>query len=96
MPTSPRLTQHSTQCLFVQEMVMCALSSPAGKHWSSLQRLAPTVGQSLMDAQRREKDEADTVTAMASLTVDTEQATSTVSAETNRSTDEPMEEEPVL
>uniref|UniRef100_A0A4W5LRH4 Histone deacetylase n=2 Tax=Hucho hucho TaxID=62062 RepID=A0A4W5LRH4_9TELE len=55
-----------------------------GKHWSSLQRLAPTVGQSLMDAQRREKDEADTVTAMASLTVDTE------------STEEPMEEEPVL
>ncbi|XP_071028163.1 histone deacetylase 5-like isoform X3 [Oncorhynchus clarkii lewisi] len=67
------------------------------KHWSSLQRLAPTVGQSLMDAQRREKDEADTVTAMASLTVDTEQAaTSTVSTETNRSTEEPMEEEPVL
>uniref|UniRef100_A0A8C8GZJ1 Histone deacetylase n=1 Tax=Oncorhynchus tshawytscha TaxID=74940 RepID=A0A8C8GZJ1_ONCTS len=54
------------------------------KHWSSLQRLGPTVGQSLMDAQRREKDEADTVTAMASLTVDTE------------STEEPMEEEPVL
>uniref|UniRef100_A0A4W5PV14 Histone deacetylase n=1 Tax=Hucho hucho TaxID=62062 RepID=A0A4W5PV14_9TELE len=54
------------------------------KHWNSLQRLAPTVGQSLMDAQRREKDEADTVTAMASLTVDTE------------STEEPMEEEPVL
>uniref|UniRef100_A0AAY4DZY3 Histone deacetylase n=1 Tax=Denticeps clupeoides TaxID=299321 RepID=A0AAY4DZY3_9TELE len=52
------------------------------KHWSSLQRLAPTVGQSLLDAQRREKDEADTVTAMASLTVDTET--------------EPMEEEPVL
>uniref|UniRef100_A0A8C7TKL4 Histone deacetylase n=1 Tax=Oncorhynchus mykiss TaxID=8022 RepID=A0A8C7TKL4_ONCMY len=67
------------------------------KHWSSLQRLAPTVGQSLMDAQRREKDEADTVTAMASLTVDTEQAaTSTVSTETSRSTEEPMEEEPVL
>uniref|UniRef100_A0A4W5LUL1 Histone deacetylase n=1 Tax=Hucho hucho TaxID=62062 RepID=A0A4W5LUL1_9TELE len=68
-----------------------------GKHWSSLQRLAPTVGQSLMDAQRREKDEADTVTAMASLTVDTEQAAaSTVSTETSRSTEEPMEEEPVL
>eukprot|EP00063_Salmo_salar_P073960 XP_014048795.1 PREDICTED: histone deacetylase 5-like isoform X6 [Salmo salar] len=67
------------------------------KHWSSLQRLAPTVGQSLMDAQRREKEEADTVTAMASLTVDTEQAAaSTVSTETSRSTEEPMEEEPVL
>uniref|UniRef100_A0A8C8H1U2 Histone deacetylase n=1 Tax=Oncorhynchus tshawytscha TaxID=74940 RepID=A0A8C8H1U2_ONCTS len=60
-------------------------SHPAGKHWSSLQRLGPTVGQSLMDAQRREKDEADTVTAMASLTVDTEQAAApTVSAETSR------------
>ncbi|KAJ7992575.1 hypothetical protein DPEC_G00280110 [Dallia pectoralis] len=67
------------------------------KHWSSLQRLAPTVGQSLIDAQRREKDEADAVTAMASLTVDTELvATSTASSETNRSTEEPMEEEPVL
>ncbi|XP_012991487.1 histone deacetylase 5 isoform X3 [Esox lucius] len=67
------------------------------KHWSSLQRLAPTVGLSLMDAQRREKDEADTVTAMASLTVDTEQAAaSAASTETNRSTEEPMEEEPVL
>ncbi|KAI5091066.1 histone deacetylase 5 isoform X1 [Silurus meridionalis] len=42
------------------------------KHWSSVERFAPTVSQSLQDAQRREKDEADTVTAMASLTVDTE------------------------
>uniref|UniRef100_A0A8C7UPH4 Histone deacetylase n=1 Tax=Oncorhynchus mykiss TaxID=8022 RepID=A0A8C7UPH4_ONCMY len=73
-----------------------------GKHWSSLQRLAPTVGQSLMDAQRREKDEADTVTAMASLTVDTEQAARLMSVMpfpiwcTCRSTEEPMEEEPVL
>ncbi|XP_030649036.1 histone deacetylase 5 [Chanos chanos] len=64
------------------------------KHWSSLQRLAPTVGQSLLDAQRREKDEADTVTAMASLTVDTEPTP--VSTETSRSTEEPMEEEPVV
>uniref|UniRef100_A0A8C1RMK4 Histone deacetylase n=1 Tax=Cyprinus carpio TaxID=7962 RepID=A0A8C1RMK4_CYPCA len=55
------------------------------KHWMSLQRLAPTVGQSLLDAQRREKDEADTLTAMASLTVDNDQ-----------SAEEPMEEEPVL
>uniref|UniRef100_A0AAY4BQG6 Histone deacetylase n=1 Tax=Denticeps clupeoides TaxID=299321 RepID=A0AAY4BQG6_9TELE len=64
------------------------------KHWSSLQRLAPTVGQSLLDAQRREKDEADTVTAMASLTVDTE--TAPAATETSRATEEPMEEEPVL
>ncbi|XP_056309342.1 histone deacetylase 5 isoform X1 [Danio aesculapii] len=64
------------------------------KHWTSLQRLAPTVGQSLLDAQRREKDEADTLTAMASLTVDNEQQTT--STETSRSAEEPMEEEPVL
>lgn len=47
----------------------------ADKHWSSVQRFAPTVGQSLLEAQRREKDEADTVSAMASLTVDTEPGT---------------------
>ncbi|XP_051744736.1 histone deacetylase 5 isoform X2 [Ctenopharyngodon idella] len=64
------------------------------KHWTSLQRLAPTVGQSLLDAQRREKDEADTLTAMASLTVDNDQQTT--STETSRSAEEPMEEEPVL
>lgn len=73
------------------------------KHWGCVQQLAPTVGQSLQDAQRREKDEADTVTAMASLTVDTElqqqqQTTNSdaVATETSRSADEPMEEEPVL
>ncbi|XP_051994989.1 histone deacetylase 5-like isoform X5 [Xyrauchen texanus] len=64
------------------------------KHWASLQRLAPTVGQSLLDAQRREKDEADTLTAMASLTVDNDQTMT--STETSRSAEEPMEEEPVL
>uniref|UniRef100_A0A671LS01 Histone deacetylase n=1 Tax=Sinocyclocheilus anshuiensis TaxID=1608454 RepID=A0A671LS01_9TELE len=51
------------------------------KHWMSLQRLATTVGQSLLDAQRREKDEADTLTAMASLTVDNDQQKT--STETN-------------
>ncbi|XP_016307924.1 histone deacetylase 5-like [Sinocyclocheilus anshuiensis] len=64
------------------------------KHWMSLQRLATTVGQSLLDAQRREKDEADTLTAMASLTVDNDQQKT--STETSRSAEEPMEEEPVL
>ncbi|XP_061088005.1 histone deacetylase 5-like isoform X3 [Conger conger] len=63
------------------------------KHWSSVQRFAPTVGQSLMEAQRREKDEADTVNAMASLTVDTEPGASQPSS---RPAEEPMEEEPVL
>uniref|UniRef100_A0A671SV57 Histone deacetylase n=1 Tax=Sinocyclocheilus anshuiensis TaxID=1608454 RepID=A0A671SV57_9TELE len=64
------------------------------KHWTSVQRLAPTVGQSLLDTQRREKDEADTLTAMASLTVDNDQQKT--STETSRSAEEPMEEEPVL
>ncbi|XP_059413749.1 histone deacetylase 5-like isoform X5 [Carassius carassius] len=64
------------------------------KHWTSVQRLAPTVGQSLLDTQRREKDEADTLTAMASLTVDNDQQKA--STETSRSAEEPMEEEPVL
>ncbi|KAL4630863.1 histone deacetylase 5-like isoform X2 [Arapaima gigas] len=54
------------------------------KHWSSVQRFAPTVGQSMVEAQRREKEEADTVSAMASLTVDPQPM------------EEPMEEEPVL
>ncbi|KAJ8345478.1 hypothetical protein SKAU_G00296710, partial [Synaphobranchus kaupii] len=44
------------------------------KHWGCLERLAPTVGQSLTEAQHRDKEEAETVTAMASLTVDNEQA----------------------
>ncbi|XP_053531178.1 histone deacetylase 5 isoform X5 [Ictalurus punctatus] len=65
------------------------------KHWSSVQRLAPTVSQSLQDAQRREKDEADTVTAMASLTVDTEHTASSPQS-SSRAAEEPMEEEPVL
>ncbi|XP_043911097.1 histone deacetylase 5 isoform X2 [Protopterus annectens] len=64
------------------------------KQWSSVQRYASTVGCSLTEAQKREEDEAETVTAMASLTVDnTEQAKS---ENNSRQTDEPMEEEPVL
>ncbi|MBN3312898.1 HDAC5 deacetylase, partial [Atractosteus spatula] len=46
------------------------------KHWKSAQRLSATVGQSLLEAQRREKEEAETVSAMASLSVDTEQGAS--------------------
>ncbi|XP_035253696.1 histone deacetylase 5 isoform X2 [Anguilla rostrata] len=63
------------------------------KHWNCVEPLAPTVGQSLMEAQHRDKEEADTVTAMASLTVDNEQG---VATEPRRPTEEPMEEEPVL
>ncbi|KAL4657833.1 histone deacetylase 5-like [Arapaima gigas] len=63
------------------------------KHWSSVQRFAPTVGQSLLEAQWREKEEADALVAMASLTVDTERDPS---QEVVRSPEEPMEQEPVL
>ncbi|KPP62053.1 hypothetical protein Z043_119786 [Scleropages formosus] len=37
------------------------------KHWSSVQRFAPTVAQSAVEAQRREKEEADTAAAQAFL-----------------------------
>lgn len=48
----------------------------SGKHWSSVKRYASTVGYSLLEAQKHEKEEAETVTALASLTVDTEQNSS--------------------
>nr|XP_023676641.1 histone deacetylase 5 [Paramormyrops kingsleyae] len=63
------------------------------KHWSSVQRFSSAAGLSLLEAQRREKEEADTVSAMASLTVDAEQG---VIQDSSRSMEEPMEEEPVL
>ncbi|XP_061555911.1 histone deacetylase 5 isoform X2 [Phycodurus eques] len=72
------------------------------KHWSCLQTLSATSGHSLQDgplgAQRQsEKDEADTVSAMASLSVDVAQSGSTANVnDASRSTEEPMEEEPVL
>uniref|UniRef100_A0AAY4DH11 Histone deacetylase n=1 Tax=Denticeps clupeoides TaxID=299321 RepID=A0AAY4DH11_9TELE len=40
-----------------------------GKYWRSLQRHASTLGYSLLEAQRCETEEAETVTAMASLSV---------------------------
>uniref|UniRef100_A0A674P3I1 Histone deacetylase n=1 Tax=Takifugu rubripes TaxID=31033 RepID=A0A674P3I1_TAKRU len=61
-----------------------------GKHWPCLQSLSHTSTHSLSDApkaaQGQSEDEAETVSAMASLSVDVEQ----------QSTEEPMEEEPVL
>ncbi|XP_035771789.1 histone deacetylase 5 [Neolamprologus brichardi] len=72
------------------------------KHWSCLQSLSQTSGHSLLDGPlgaqgQSEKDEAETVSAMASLSVDVEQPGSVPdSTETSRSTEEPMEEEPVL
>ncbi|XP_063069547.1 histone deacetylase 4 isoform X2 [Engraulis encrasicolus] len=59
------------------------------KYWRCLQRCASTVGYSLLEAQRCETDEAETVTAMASLSVANKQLG-------KRPEDEPMEEEPPL
>ncbi|XP_051905536.1 histone deacetylase 5 isoform X2 [Hippocampus zosterae] len=72
------------------------------KHWSCLQALSPTGSPSLSDGPpaaqvQSEKDEADTVSAMASLSVDVQQSGSAANmADAGRSTEEPMEEEPVL
>lgn len=63
--------------------------SPPGKYWRCLQRLSSTVGHSLIEAQKCEKEEAETVTAMASLSVGVKPAE-------KRSEEEPMEEEPPL
>uniref|UniRef100_A0A3Q3K4B2 Histone deacetylase n=1 Tax=Monopterus albus TaxID=43700 RepID=A0A3Q3K4B2_MONAL len=72
------------------------------KHWSRLQSLSQTSGHSLLDGPlgaqgQSEKDEAETVSAMASLSVDVDQPGSVPdNTEASRSTEEPMEEEPVL
>lgn len=42
---------------------------PAGQYWRSLQRLSSTAAYSLLEAQKCENEEAETVTAMASLSV---------------------------
>ncbi|XP_015214727.1 histone deacetylase 4 isoform X3 [Lepisosteus oculatus] len=59
------------------------------KYWRSVQRFASTVGYSVIEAQKCETEEAETVTAMASLSVATKQME-------KRPEDEPMEEEPPL
>ncbi|XP_057609741.1 histone deacetylase 4 isoform X3 [Chionomys nivalis] len=59
------------------------------KYWRCLQRLSSTVGHSLIEAQKCENEEAETVTAMASLSVGVKPAE-------KRSEEEPMEEEPPL
>lgn len=69
------------------------------KHWSCLQGVSLSSGHMLMDSPlgQSEKDEAETVSAMASLSVDVEQPSSVPdNSDTSRSTEEPMEEEPVL
>uniref|UniRef100_A0A671MWT4 Histone deacetylase n=1 Tax=Sinocyclocheilus anshuiensis TaxID=1608454 RepID=A0A671MWT4_9TELE len=59
------------------------------KYWRSLQRSASTLGYSLLEAQRCETEEAETVTAMASLSVANKHMG-------KRCKEEPMEEEPPL
>ncbi|XP_066484883.1 histone deacetylase 5 isoform X2 [Tiliqua scincoides] len=63
------------------------------KHWSSVKHSAAVVGCSLLEAQKGEAEEAETVSAMASLSVDTEQGKADGSV---RQAEEPMEAEPVL
>ncbi|XP_075774541.1 histone deacetylase 5 isoform X2 [Pelodiscus sinensis] len=63
------------------------------KHWSSVKRCASVVSCSLREAQEGEAVEAETVSAMALLSVDTEQGSTDCSP---RQVDEPMEADPVL
>ncbi|XP_039211784.1 histone deacetylase 5 isoform X1 [Crotalus tigris] len=63
------------------------------KHWDSVKSSAAIVGYSLLEAQKGETEEAETVNAMASLSVDTEQGKADCAV---RSVEEPMEAEPVL
>ncbi|KAM4698065.1 histone deacetylase 4 [Rhinophrynus dorsalis] len=58
------------------------------EYWSSLHLLSSTVSYSLIEAQKCENEEAETVTAMASLSVGVRQE--------QRNEDEPMDEEPPL
>eukprot|EP00062_Callorhinchus_milii_P014354 gi/632963447/ref/XP_007897890.1/ PREDICTED: histone deacetylase 9 [Callorhinchus milii] len=63
------------------------------KYWKSVQRYTSTLDWSLIEIQNLEKEETETVTAMASLSVDAKQRHL---EEENRGPDEPMEEEPAL
>ncbi|XP_069472122.1 histone deacetylase 4 isoform X4 [Ambystoma mexicanum] len=63
------------------------------KYWCSLQRFSSTVGYSLIEAQKCESEEAETVTAMASLSVGVKQVENRNSI---RQDEEPMEEEAPL
>ncbi|KAM4692589.1 histone deacetylase 5 [Rhinophrynus dorsalis] len=60
------------------------------KHWSTLKSVA--LGRSLLEVQRGEVEEAETVSALASLSVDTDQGNSEC---TPSPLEEPMEDEPV-
>ncbi|ELV11238.1 Histone deacetylase 5 [Tupaia chinensis] len=67
-----------------------------GKHWSCVQRFAAGLGRSLREAQAGESEEAETVSAMALLSVGAEQAQAAAREHSPRPTEEPMEQEPAL
>ncbi|XP_060108684.1 histone deacetylase 7 isoform X2 [Heteronotia binoei] len=56
------------------------------QYWTSVRRFVPAVGYSFLEAQHRDTEEVETVTALASLSVMTEK----------RQQDEPMEEEELM
>ncbi|XP_073519280.1 histone deacetylase 7 isoform X2 [Phyllobates terribilis] len=60
------------------------------KYWNSVKRYVSKVGYSLLEAQKHDRDEVDTVTALASLSVG---RTSLVAAGSNDPQEEPMEED---
>uniref|UniRef100_A0A671FDR5 Histone deacetylase n=1 Tax=Rhinolophus ferrumequinum TaxID=59479 RepID=A0A671FDR5_RHIFE len=67
------------------------------KHWSCVQRFAAGLGRSLREAQAGETEEAETVSAMALLSVGAGQAPAAASREHSpRPAEEPMEQEPAL
>uniref|UniRef100_A0A8C3D9D4 Histone deacetylase n=1 Tax=Corvus moneduloides TaxID=1196302 RepID=A0A8C3D9D4_CORMO len=63
------------------------------RHWGCVRRFAATVGRSLLEAQRGDTEEAETVTAMALLSVGAEQGGADPQP---RPAEEPMEAEPTL
>ncbi|XP_054032826.1 histone deacetylase 5 isoform X2 [Dryobates pubescens] len=63
------------------------------RHWGSVKRFAAAVGCSLLEAQKGEAEEAETVTAMALLSVGAEQGSTDPQP---RPAEEPMEAEPTL
>ncbi|XP_054080361.1 histone deacetylase 5 isoform X10 [Rissa tridactyla] len=64
------------------------------KHWGSVKRFATAVGCSLLEAQKGEAEEAETVTAMALLSVGAEQGSA--DPQPRPAVEEPMEAEPTL
>ncbi|XP_004859295.1 histone deacetylase 5 isoform X2 [Heterocephalus glaber] len=67
-----------------------------GKHWSCVQRFSAGLGCSLREAQAGEAEEAETVSAMALLSVGAEQAQASAREHSPRPAEEPMEQEPAL